>query len=72
MMMRSNTSTTIQQKIRRYVLTLRNAEKREYAEKFSAYVLNGRNGNPPEYPATLSFMGAQAVRLAIDEIYPNQ
>lgn len=61
--------------IRRYIDSIRNKAKREYAEAYYLHVI--RNGQDPGAfeaklaaisPADLSYMGAQSVRLKVAEI----
>ena len=42
----------------------RNPVKREYAAAYGKWARGGRRGREPKAPAGLSFMGAQAVRMA--------
>ena len=49
---------------RRYVRGIRNKAKRDYAERYLAWLLNGEEGPEPDSTG-LSYMGAQAVRLTL-------
>lgn len=50
-----------------YVGRIRHLKKRAYAEQYVAWKLG--NGAEPEFAASgLSYMGAQAVRLAVAEM----
>jgi hypothetical protein len=56
----------------KYIRGIRNASKRSYAEAYYRWILHGcpGDGNGPEWDrATLSYMGAQAVRMNLDTIY---
>lgn len=48
----------------RYVRRIRNAEKKRYAVAFLAWVRSGERGPEPD-KGTLSYMGAQSVRIAL-------
>ena len=54
--------------IQRYVNQIRNKAKRDYAVVYGEWKLLGELGERPDPSEDLSFMGAQAVRLAIDDI----
>jgi hypothetical protein len=51
-----------------YVGRLRNEHKRVYAKRLLAWWRAGRLGREPTWPEGLNYMGAQSVRLALDEI----
>lgn len=54
--------------LRKYVGAVRNVNKRDYARLYLAWIVDGRpDGRDPE-PVGLSYMGAQAVRLAMAAI----
>ena len=59
------TTATPLQACYRYLNLLRNAPKRRYGFTYVAWLRNGAVGVEPERPKGLSFMGAQAVRLAV-------
>jgi hypothetical protein len=50
----------------RYGNLIRNKPKRDYAFAYIAWLRNGAEGLEPEKPRNLSYMAAQAVRMAID------
>jgi hypothetical protein len=54
-----------------YVSAIRNAKKRAYATQYRLWLLAGRNGDSPEVPTGLSYMGAQAVRLQLADFIPE-
>jgi hypothetical protein len=54
-----------------YINSIKNSAKKEYAKKYSAWVLGGRKGSEPDR-GELSVMGAQAVRMNIDERLGNR
>ena len=51
----------------RYARSCRNRVKRQYAEDYADY-LDGFTEQEPSRPETLSYMGAQAVRLSLADI----
>ena len=53
-----------------YVRGIRNPAKHAYAVAYLRYLVQG--GEEPERPAGLSYMGAQAVRLALQDYNPEQ
>jgi len=57
-----------------YIRSIRNAAKKAYAEQYLAWVMDGRQGhNGPEWDRSkLSYMGAQAVRMNLDEFFPSE
>jgi hypothetical protein len=56
---------------RKYVSTTRNADKRTYAGAYMRYLLGGGRMASPEKPKGLGEVGAQAVRLRLNELLPN-
>jgi len=52
-----------------YVRRIKNAAKKEYAEKYFDYC--DGNGPEPERPKNLSYMGAQAVRIHLSNLGVN-
>jgi hypothetical protein len=54
----------------KYIRRIRNRQKREYARAYLFYVLKGKRGGEPSR-GTLSYMGAQAVRMQLDSIFAN-
>lgn len=55
-----------------YVKSLRNPSKQGYAAAYHEWIMAGRpEGKEPIRPADLSAMGAQAVRMSLDKIYPE-
>jgi hypothetical protein len=54
-----------------YIHAIRNPFKREYAEHYANYLamFNRGEGDEPEYNKKLSYMGAQAVRMHLSELY---
>jgi hypothetical protein len=54
-----------------YIRSIRNAAKKEYARAYLLFLLQGRQGTPPEQKE-LSYMAAQAVRLHLGAIFPEQ
>lgn len=52
--------------LRKYIDNIRNKDKRAYAEIYYKQVI--RNGLPEPSTGSLSYMGAQDVRLRISEI----
>lgn len=51
----------------RYANLIRNKPKRDYAFAYLSWMRNGAEGNEPDKPKGLSFMGAQAVRMQIED-----
>lgn len=49
--------------LRAYVARIRNVPKKVYACAYIEWKEGGGHGEEPARPATLSYMGAQAVRL---------
>lgn len=47
----------------RYVKSIRNAEKKDYAEKYLAWLKSGARGESPSEKSSLSFMARQAIRM---------
>ena len=54
-------------KAKTYVRRIRNKAKKTYAQKYLQWMLGGERGDDPAY-AGLSYMGAQAVRLSLQDI----
>ena len=54
--------------VQRYGNAIRNKAKRDYFWRYLAYLQNGAEGLSPER-GTLSYMGAQAVRMALDDFH---
>lgn len=53
----------------RYIETIRNRAKRGYAHEYYQWIREGRpESKRPVYGDNLSYMGAQAVRMYLDEI----
>ncbi len=53
----------------KYTNSIRNKNKRDYANAYVSYLRNGGYGNEPERN-NLSGMGAQAVRIQINAMQP--
>lgn len=49
----------------KYVKSIRNADKREYAQQYLTWIRAGVECDPPKAPESLSYMAAQAVRLRL-------
>ena len=59
-------------KASRYIESIRNASKKQYARDYYQWIRSGRTGDSPERPVDkLSYMGAQAVRMTLDKILPE-
>lgn len=56
------------QALGRYAGRIRNPAKRTYALSYGKWLLHNRSYSEPRPPASLSFMGTQAVRLNMAEI----
>ncbi len=52
----------------KYIASIRNSAKKEYARQYLFYILRGRKGSCPS-PAGLSTLAAQAVRLRLGQIF---
>jgi len=61
------------QAAKKYIRSIRNESKRDYAERYYRWILDGgldRDENGPEWNRnTLSYMAAQSVRMNLDLIY---
>lgn len=57
---------TYSREVASYIARIRNAAKKQYAKDYAAYVINGRQGREPLH--SLTFMGAQAVRMNLCEL----
>lgn len=51
----------------KYIRSIRNAAKQQYARDYMLYILRGKSGKSPDY--TVSYMAAQAVRTNLDRIF---
>ncbi len=58
---------TGQHRFDKYVRSIRNEDKRKYAAAYAGYI-RGQNHQPWHINYCLTVMGAQAVRLRLDEI----
>jgi hypothetical protein len=58
---------TATQAIERYIRSLRNKHKRDYALAYVEFLREGETGEPP-ISAPLSYMAAQGVRLTLTEL----
>jgi len=65
---RGKGDTVNSEKFTKYVRAIRNKAKRAYADKYLTWYLAGEHGEPPERPEDLSVMGAQSVRLHIENL----
>jgi hypothetical protein len=59
--------TTATQDVERYIRSLRNPHKRDYAIAYAEYLSEGATGEPP-LRGSLSYIAAQAVRLELESI----
>lgn len=56
--------------VTKYIDAIRNAEKKDYARAYAAWLSGGRQGESPEYDGEkLSTMAAQAVRMSLEEVF---
>lgn len=59
--------TTATQTAERYIRSLRNKHKRDYALAYAEFLREGATGEPP-LRGPLSYMAAQGVRLTLTEL----
>jgi hypothetical protein len=52
----------------KYIGSIRNAAKKQYARTYLTYILQGRSGPSPDR-GELSAMSAQAIRMRMDQIF---
>lgn len=53
----------------KYIAAIRSSAKKQYAQQYYRWILEGRpEGKNPTY-APLCYMAAQAVRMNLDQIY---
>jgi hypothetical protein len=60
-----------EEKINKYIRAIRNDEKKKYALCYLDY-LRGDQVNEPCHDNTLSYMGAQAVRMNLHELIKRE
>lgn len=54
-------------KCEKYVKSIRNSDKKAYARSYLKWIKDGRKGDSPDYPKSLSCMAAQAVRMNLED-----
>ena len=60
---------TIRQQIVRYVNSVRNPAKRDYARAYLAWLILDDDATPPPDRGTVSYMAAQGVRMQLRDLY---